>query len=300
MNDPLTPTAAASADTKEEPPSYPKRLWDKVSARWRGKAEIAAIHDAVDELIEQAEAADGTPTVERLILDNILSLHDKEVRDCMVPRAQIVAIDIDSDMKDLVALMVEHTHSRIPVYHDTLDDTVGMIHMKDVLVCMAEGKACVLRDLLRPVLFAAPSMPATKLLFQMRLKRQHMAMVVDEFGGIDGLVTMEDLVEEIVGEIEDEHDDPETVDLVTRSDGSLLVDALMPIEAFEEHVGPFLTHEERETIDTVAGYVFHIAGHVPQISEKIIGARGIEFTVLETDQNRIKRVRVRGVPKTET
>jgi CBS domain containing-hemolysin-like protein len=140
-------------------------------------------------------------------------------------------------------------------------------------------------------------MPASKLLLQMRATRQHMAMVVDEFGGIDGLVTMEDLVEEIVGEIEDEHDDPATPDVITRADGALLVNARLSIEDFEARVGPLLTEAERETIDTLAGYVFHLAGHVPQIGERVGGPNGILFEILETDQNRIVRVRVRGVPK---
>jgi len=300
MNDPLKTMAVAAADKNDEPPSWYQRLRDKATERWRGKAEIAALHEAVDDLIEQADSEDGAPAAERAFLDNVLSLRDKAVCDCMVPRAQIVAIDIDSDLKDLIALMTEHSHSRIPAYRETLDDTVGMVHMKDVLVCLALGKTAMIRDLMRPVLFAAPSMPAAKLLLQMRQTRQHMAMVIDEFGGVDGLVTIEDLVEEIVGEIEDEHDDPATADVVLRADGSMLVNAMMSIEDFEANVGPFLTHEERETIDTVAGYVFHVAGHVPQIGEKIMGVRGIEFVVLETDQNRIKRLRVRTSPKVES
>lgn len=300
MNDPSTPTAVAAADKNDEPPSRIKNLWAKAKERWRGKAEIAALHEAVDELIEQSETNGGAPALEREFLDNVLSMRDKDVCDCMVPRAQIVALDLDSDLKSLTKLMTEHSHSRIPVYRDTLDDVVGMIHMKDVLGCLALNVDCPIRDLIRPVLFAAPSMPASKLLLQMRQTRQHMAMVIDEFGGVDGLVTIEDLVEEIVGEIEDEHDDPATADIVVRADGSMLVNAMMEIESFEARLGPILTPEERETIDTVAGYVFHVAGHVPKIGEKIVGAGGIEFVVLETDQNRIKRLRVRAAQKTES
>lgn len=292
MNDPLITKAEAAADP-EQPPSWYKRLWREACSRWRGKAEIAALHEAVDDLIEHSQTQGGASSVERAFLDNILALRNKEARDCMVPRAQIVAIDIDSRMDDLVALMTEHAHSRIPAYRETLDDTVGIVHMKDVLNCLAKNETCVIRDLVRPVLFAAPSMPASKLLLHMRQTRRHMAMVIDEFGGVDGLVTIEDLVEEVVGEIEDEHDIPKTPEVITHRDGTLLVDAMMTIEDFEAHVGAFLTEEERETIDTVAGYVLHIAGHVPQIGEKIIGAKGIEFIVLETDQNRLTRVRVR-------
>lgn len=296
MNDPLTMMAGAAAD-KEEPPSLLKRLWARTQEKLRGNAEVVALHDAVDELLEEAEESGGTPPVERVFLDNILSLRDKEVGDCMVPRAQIVAIDVDSDMKELVSLMAEHAHSRIPAYRETLDETVGMVHMKDVLACQAAGKTCRIRDLLRPLLFAAPSMPATKLLLQMMQSRKHMAMVIDEFGGIDGLVTIEDLVEEIVGEIEDEHDDPAVPEIMARPDGTLLVEASIDIEDFEERVGPILTPDERETIDTLAGYVFHLAGHIPAIGETVVGENGMMFDVLETDQNRIKRVRVRGIKR---
>lgn len=298
MSDPLIKMAGAAAE-KEEPPRFLKRLWLRLLGRWGGTAEVQALHEAVDELIEESVTNGGAQTAERVFLDNILSLRDKEVGDCMVPRAQIIAIDVESGFKDLVALMVEHAHSRIPAYRETLDDAIGMVHIKDVLACMAQDKTCSLRELLRPVLFVAPSMPASKLLLQMRGTRQHMAMVVDEFGGIDGLVTMEDLVEEIVGDIEDEHDDPETLPVNVRSDGTLLVDALMPIEAFEAHVGPLLTEEERETIDTLAGYVFHIAGRMPAIGETVRGAGGIVFDILETDPTRIKRVRVRGLKRNE-
>ncbi|MFA6279310.1 MAG: hemolysin family protein [Bdellovibrionales bacterium] len=298
MSDPLIKTAVAAAD-KEEPPSRLSRLWRHVHGRWRGTAEVQALHEAVDELIEDSSDEGGAPTAERVFLDNVLSLRDKEVGDCMIPRAQIVAIDVESPLDELVALMAQHSHSRIPAYRETLDDAIGMVHMKDVMPCLAEGKACRIRDLLRPILFVAPSMPVSKLLIQMRQTRQHMAMVVDEFGGIDGLVTIEDLVEEIVGEIEDEHDAPVTASVITRNDGSLLVDASMLIEDFESRVGPLLTQAERETIDTLAGYVFHLAGHLPAIGETVAGAQDLMFDILETDQNRIKRVRVRGLKRSD-
>ncbi|MGE4352103.1 MAG: hemolysin family protein [Bdellovibrionales bacterium] len=297
MNDPLTMTAQGGGD-KEEPPSWLKRLWAKTQSKLRGNAELAALHEAVDELLEETGSTDGKPPAEKIFLDNILSLREKEVGDCMVPRAQILAIDVDSDLKALVDLMVEHAHSRIPAYRETLDEAVGMVHMKDVLACLASGKTCRIRDLLRPLIFVAPSMPVTKLLLQMMQTRKHMAMVIDEFGGIDGLVTIEDLVEEIVGEIEDEHDEPETPEIKARPDGTLLVEASIDIEDFEARVGPLLTEEERETIDTLAGYVFHLAGHIPAIGETVEGAKGLLFDILETDQNRIKRVRVRGVRPT--
>ena len=302
MNDPLSAMAGVAAD-KEKPPSRLsggfKRFTRKLRAILRHKPEAAALYEAVDDLIEKSETSSGAPVAERVFLDNILSLRDKEVCDCMVPRGQIVALDIDSEFKELVNLMTQCAHSRIPVYRETLDDIVGMIHMKDVLDLLAKGQSRRIRELLRPVLFVAPSMPVSKLLLQMRQTRQHMAMVVDEFGGIDGIVTIEDLVEEIVGEIEDEHDLPATPQIIVRSDGTLIADALLPIEDFEARVGVMLSGQERETIDTLAGYVLHLAGHIPQIGETVSGANGVLFEVLETDQSRIKRVRVRGLKRSE-
>jgi len=212
----------------------------------------------------------------------------------MVPRAQIVSIEIEEKPEDLLALMNESGHSRVPVYRETLDDTIGFIHIKDLVARLMDKRAFTLRDVLRPVLFVAPSMPVDRLMLQMRQRRQHMAMVIDEFGGIDGLVTIEDLIEEIVGDIEDEHDAPTPPPVITRADGTLLVDASIPIEDFEARVGEILTAEERETIDTLAGYVFHVAGHIPEVGETIQCPRGFRFDILDSDSTRIKRVRVVG------
>jgi CBS domain containing-hemolysin-like protein len=174
---------------------------------------------------------------------------------------------------------------------------LGFVHMKDVLAAMSQNKSVVIRELLRPILFVVPSMPASKLMQQMRQTRQHIAVVVDEFGGIDGLVTIEDLVEEIVGDIEDEHDAPAAAPVIARTDGTLLVDASIPIEDFEARVGKLLTPDEHESIDTLAGFVFHLAGNIPTIGQTISGPKGILFDILESDATRIKRVRVRGIRK---
>ncbi len=277
--------------------SWWRQMWRHARERWQGSTEEVALREAVEELIEESAGPGGVPTAERMLLTNILKLRERYVGDCMVPRADIVAFDADREMNELIALMTEHAHSRIPVYRGTLDEAIGMVHMKDVLARLAFQKPCAIRDLLRPVLFVAPSMPASKLLLQMRQTRQHMAMVVDEFGGVDGLVTIEDLVEEVVGEIEDEHDEPASSPVIARPDGTLLVDGRLSIEAFEDRMGSLLSETERETIDTVGGYVFHLAGHVPQIGETVTGPGGIAFEVLEADQSRIKRVRVRGLKR---
>jgi len=288
---------------KQTPPEAPqtrvRRLIGALRNYWQGTSEEAALREAVEELIEDSTTPGGAPTAERMLLDNILRMRERTVADCMVPRADIVAIDAGEGFKQLLECMTEYAHSRIPVYRGTLDETAGFVHIKDVLMCLAGNKACSIGGLLRPVMFVAPSMPASKLLLQMRQTRQHMAMVVDEFGGIDGLVTIEDLVEEVVGEIEDEHDDPVTQDIIARPDGTLLIDGRLPIDVFEEKAGQVLKPEERETIDTLSGYVFHLAGHVPRIGEIVTGPGRLLFEVLETDQNRIKRLRVRGLRRAE-
>jgi len=267
--------------------------------RSRGTEEVAALREAVEEMIVETSSAGVGPTTEREILSNIVALHDKEVVDCMIPRAQIISIEVDAPAEALLKLMNECAHSRIPAYRETLDELLGLVHMKDVLACLSQNKPVVIRDLLRPILFVAPSMPVSKLIWKMRKKRQHMAAVVDEFGGIDGLVTIEDLVEEIVGDIEDEHDVPVRSPLIARPDGVLLVEASMPMSDFEQYVGASLSQGRGEGFDTLAGFVLHLAGRIPQIGQTIKGPNGILFDILESDSNLIKRVRVRGAKKAE-
>jgi CBS domain containing-hemolysin-like protein len=193
--------------------------------------------------------------------------------------------------------MIEHGHSRVPVYRETLDDVVGFIHVKDLLAPAAERREPSLLPLLRKVLFVAPSMPILDLLVQMRQARTHIAMVVDEFGGIDGLVTIEDLIEEIVGEIEDEYDVTLAPRLVERPDGTLIADARTPIEVLEERQGTRLRPQgEQEEVDTLGGLVSSLAGRVPKRGEVIAHPGGIEFEILDADPRRIKRLRVRSPP----
>jgi CBS domain containing-hemolysin-like protein len=218
----------------------------------------------------------------------------------MVPRADIVAVDLETPLEELIDVMSRAGHSRLPVYRDTLDEVVGIVHIKDLLHHMRERKETStfdLVDLVRRILVVAPSMRVLDLLLEMRLSRVHMALVVDEFGGIDGLVTIEDLVEEIVGEIEDEHDVAVGPKLIERPDGSLIADARTTIEEFEERVGPVLSDEEREEdIDTLGGLLFTLAGRVPDRGELVEHPpSGITFEVLEADPRRVKRLRVRNV-----
>jgi CBS domain containing-hemolysin-like protein len=235
------------------------------------------------------------------LLRNILKLRDLTAYDVMVPRADIAAVPVDVELADLVQVMSTKGHSRLPVYRETLDDVVGMVHIKDVLTCMVGERPFDLQSIVREVLFVAPSMRALDLLRQMRLSRIHMALVIDEFGGIDGLTTIEDVVEEIVGEIEDEHDVEQGPKMLARPDGSLIADARTTIEEFENRVGQVLTEEEREQdIDTLGGLVSALTGHVPTRGETISHPSGIVFEVVEADPRRVRRLRIRNLPQRPT
>lgn len=254
-----------------------------------------SVREALDELIEDAGSEDEEPLGEdeRMLLANILSLRDRSVEDVMVPRADIIAVEAEASLSEVIELMTNSGHSRLPVYRETLDDAIGMVHIKDVLAWRGRDSEFRLAKLVRRVLFVAPSMQVLQLLLEMRASRSHMALVIDEFGGVDGLVTIEDLVEEIVGEIADEHDRGEEPTVNRLPDGSLDADARLSLEALEAQVGPVLTNEECDEIDTVGGLVVSLAGRVPIRGELIRHSSGLEFEVVEADPRRVRRVRVR-------
>ena len=261
----------------------------------RGRNGESSARDALEELIEEREDAEiPIDDDERILLVNILHLRGRAVEDVMVPRADVVAVDSRAQLAEVIEMMTRLGHSRIPVYRETLDDAIGMVHIKDVLAWRSEEDSFQLAKIVRRVLFVAPSMRVLELLLEMRVKRSHMALVVDEFGGVDGLVTIEDLVEEIVGEIEDEHDRDREPNLVRRPDGAIDADARAEIERLESEFGPILSEDEREDIDTLGGLVFSLAGRVPIRGELIRHPSGVEFEVLEADPRRIRRLRVRG------
>ncbi len=280
-----------------ERPFQGLRNWLRQRTRSREETGGETLAEMIEEREDVAEPIDPQ---EKTLIGNILKLHELNTADVMVQRVDIVALDIDTDFADVVKLFVEQGHSRTPVYRETLDDVVGFVHVKDILGSLVEGRPVQLAKLVRKVLVVAPSMPVLDLLLQMRLSRLQMAMVVDEFGGIDGLVTIEDLIEEIVGEIEDEHDDAATPQLVQRPDGSVVADACTPIETFEARFGVRLREvDAEEDIDTLGGLVFMLAGRVPSRGEIITHPDGVAFEVLDADPRRIKRLRIRGLPRAE-
>jgi len=274
------------------------RAWREILRGLRGPRAGDGLRETIDQIIENQDLPmEEVSQHERVLLTNLLKFRTLTAEDVSVPRADIVAIEAGIGLEELTGIFVAQQHSRLPVYRESLDDVIGMVHVKDMLPFLAKNKAFDLRSILRRVLFVAPSMRVLDLLLEMRRTRLHMALVVDEFGGVDGLVTIEDLVEEIVGEIEDEHDVDEGPKLVPASDGTLIADARTTIEEFEARVGPILNDEEREQIDTLGGLVFALAGRVPGRGELVFHPTGLEFEVLDADPRRVKRLRVRNAPK---
>lgn len=267
--------------------------------RGRNGDESDALREAIEDLIEDKNHGNMTSIAahERVLISNILSLRDLSVVDIMVPRADILAVELNTPKKELLEIMATHPHSRLPVYRETLDDVVGTIHIKDVLAHLAKDRSFKIKDLVRDAEIVAPSMPVLDLLLQMRHTRVHMALVVDEFGGIDGLITIADIIEAIVGEIDDEHDTDVHPKMVDRPDGSMLADGRVPVEDFEERFGAILEEDDREDIDTLAGLVFALAGRVPARGEIIVHPSGIEFEVTEADPRRITRMIIRNLPE---
>ena len=252
------------------------------------------LHDALAELIEdQQPTGEHAGTPEYHLLNNILKLKERSVSDCMCPRADIIAVEAQMPFDKLVAFITEQGHSRYPVYRGHMDDVVGMIHMKDVTRALAHGTQIAIGDILRDVLYVPTTMPIMKLLMQMRHKRYNMAIVVDEYGGVDGLVTIEDLVEQIVGEIEDEHDETDYAPVQQRGDGAVVVDGRMPLADLETQLGHFLTDSEREEVETVNGLILHLAGRVPPRGTQLQHQSGMLIDIVEADARRVRRARLR-------
>ncbi len=259
------------------------------------------VRDSIAELVQQSAdqvTVEGTaPELdrqERVLLANVLRLRGRTADDVMVPRADIVAISVDLTLEQVLSKIRLEGHSRLPVFREQLDDIVGMVHIKDVFAYIGKPDQFRLEGVLRRPLMVAPQIPILDLLLQMRQARVHLALVVDEYGGIDGLLTIEDLVEEIVGDIADEHDEVALPMITERPDGALDLDARLSIEAFETRFGTVLTDDERAAdIDTVGGLVFTLAGRVPTRGEVISHSSGLEFRILEADARRIRRLRAR-------
>ncbi len=315
-----TDTPGSGADSAPEPSSIPAfapeaREADKAPDSWFdrlrhavGFKPNATLREDIEEALEGDGAADAFSAEERLMLRNILRLRDVRVDDVMVPRAAILALDVDLTLAEVIGAFRESGHSRMPAYRESLDDPVGMVHIKDLMdlitsVAMADGGIDFSRidlkvkladtNIVRSVLFVPPSMPAATLLSTMQASRVQMAVVIDEYGGTDGLVSLEDVVEIVFGEIEDEHDEDEAL-ITPEPDGTFLADARADLDDLEAALGVDLAlGDGHDDVDTVGGLVFGLLGRIPQAGERIDLPGGLAFEILESDQRRVKRLRVR-------
>jgi len=296
-------------------------LWRRIRNRF-GRGRDLGLRESLEGALETHEAQHPGESVReetKSMMLNIIEFSNLRVDDVMVPRVDITAIDESDTMRDLLEKFVDANHSRVPVYRETLDGVTGMIHVKDFMRWMtskgakkkkaAKGEKPVLAGLSiaaselstpvkqaglnREVLFVPPSMPATDLLVRMQASRTHLAIVIDEYGGTEGLVSIEDLVEVIVGDIADEHDTDEAVEIKPLDEGLYSADGRVDIAELEALLNvDLLSDEEEEEADTLAGLVFKIAGRVPTRGEIIRHDSGLEFEILDSDPRRVKRVRI--------
>ena len=257
-----------------------------------------SLRDSLEELIQNhGDEAVPIDPEERTMFVNLLNFGDLRIDDVMVPRADVIAVDETTSIAEVIGIMGDAGHSRLPVFRESLDDIIGMVHVRDLLKYWGGDLPGVLGDVVRPLLYVPPSMRVRDLLLQMRATHIHMAMVVDEFGGTDGLATIEDLVEEIVGEIQDEHDTDEPPALIDKPGGVVEADARAPVEELEKRVGfNLLREDDDEDIDTLGGLVFALAGRVPARGELIVHPSGLQFEIIDADPRRIKRLRIQQVP----
>ena len=291
-----------------------------------GFPDAQTIHEAIEETLKDDTASDTPlPPRQRDMLLRTLRFGELRVDDVMVPRADIIAVEDDATIGALLDVFRRAGHSRLPVYHETLDDLRGMVHIKDLVSWMIEqsaglsasdepkigtpgpghdpakainlssfdlGVTVASTKIKRPVLYVPPSMPALNLLMRMQSTRVHLAMVVDEYGGTDGLVSIEDLVEQIVGDIEDEHDELEAALVIEDQKGGLIASARVTIGELEQRLGIPLNDPEEDDFETLGGLIFARLGRVPVRGELVPHPGGIEFEVLDADPRRVTRVRI--------
>ena len=280
--------------------------------------KAGSIRQDLEVVLENGTPADtGFSPQERTMLRNILGLRERRVEDVMVPRADIVAVQQDTSLGELIKVFESAAHSRLAVYNDTLDDPVGMVHLRDLVAYMAEHAAETVgrrkkplpaeldlaavdlsiplsaAKIIREVLFVPPSMPVIDLFAKMQATRIHLALVIDEYGGTEGLVSIEDIVEQVVGEIEDEHDEDEAPSIVRQGDGSYLADARATLEDVTAMLGAeFDVGDAAEEVDTLGGYLFMKIGRVPVRGELVPGPGDFEIEVFDADPRRLKRLRI--------
>jgi CBS domain containing-hemolysin-like protein len=274
-------------------------FFDRLKGLFARNGESGEFADALDD--GQREAAMRLPRARREMIERVIAFDEKRVADVMAPRADIVAVDMETPLEGLIKAFAEAGHSRLPVYRGDLDDPVGMVHIKDVVALIADpsglaaGDEPLLKKIRRALLYVPRSMLVTDLLLRMQASRVHMALVIDEFGGTDGLLTIEDLVEEIVGDINDEHDDDIAPTIVARQGGGWEADGRVEFDEFHQATGITLEGDNEE-VDTLGGLVVALAGRVPQRGEVLSHPSGYDFEVAEADARKVRKIRIRRTP----
>lgn len=238
----------------------------------------------------------GLSYSERVMLDNVIGFSSIEVEEAMVPRADIVAVSENISLQKCISVFRKAAHSRLPVFKGTLDEIIGMVHVKDILTYWNSDSDFLLKDIIRKVIISTPSTPISDLFQEMRRTKIHLSIVVDEHGGTDGLITIEDLLEEITGEIEDEHDTNYNLILNDDSDNSIIVDARIPISELENYYNCSLINSSID-VDTLGGLIFYFEKSVPPVGKLIKHSNGLVFEIMESDMRRIKKIKVISSPK---
>lgn len=280
--------------SSDDSPSFLSRLKRLCFKRFSRHDSDSTLRETIEELIEDGdETIPSIESDERELLGNVLNLRDLTVCDVMIPRTDIIAAPATVSLQELVNQFVQTGVTRIIVYQKTLDHVIGMVHIKDLLARMQSKKVFKLQSLLREVLFISPSMRTLDLLLQMRETGSKLAIVVDEYGGVDGLVTFSNLIEEIIGDIQDAHDHTPSSQIEVKSDGTVLADARTKLDELEETLSVKLKLSSmEEEIDTVGGLVYAIVGRIPVKGELIRHTSGIEFEVLDADLRRLKLLKI--------
>ncbi len=319
IEDPLEPAKSLVPVAETDGRSKVDYLFSWVYGFFGRKKNGTTIREDLEDALSEGQGiAEGLSLDERNMLTSILRLRDVRVQDLMVPRADIMAVTEDITLAELLKIFEESGHSRMPVYGETMDDPKGMVHIRDVVAHITKTSSLTKAEttkrksklpanldlkkvslakpisslkILREVMFVPPSMGARELMARMQADRKQIALVIDEYGGTDGLVTLEDVVEEIVGEIEDEHDD-EDVLIKDKGDGTFICDAKAELDDIRELLGDeFAFGEHEDDVDTIGGLIFDITGRIP-VRGEVINNNGFEFRVLAADPRRIKRVEI--------
>jgi magnesium and cobalt transporter len=274
-------------------------IWQNITSKLKnllpGNSAPLAREEITELLEESIRDTVSFDSHEGTLLRNMLGLRDITAVDVMVPRADIFYVDRSDALEQVIEKMITAGHSRVPVVNSNLDQVDGILHIKDLLRVLHGKESVDIQSLLRQPIFISPAMRVLDLLQEMRIRRLHLALVVDEYGGTDGLITIEDLVEEIIGEINDEHDEDTSPVFDIVGDGTALAEARLEIETLEAVVGPLLDEENYDEIDTVGGLVIALAGRVPGRGEIVRHPSGLEFEILDSDPRHVSMVNIRGL-----